>query len=495
MSLRDIFGIALLLCFLLSVGSLAGDPGVGWHLRAGEAMVGSGAVLYEDPFLSGDTRRPWIDDQWLSDILFWKLFTWGGIGFLQAAVLGLAILVYVGILGRSVEQNTKSPLLAFMVLALLSPLASLQWFVRPVVFSFVLFTVVLTICRTWVLEPPPKSESRSWSSVWFIPPLFWLWANLHPGFPLGLIVLGLAVLFHLWSGDWAGRKTAFIIGAASVLVTFLTPYGVGLHRSILSLVSNPFFMQLNNEWKSPDFSEAVFYPFGILLLWALAALGRKGGIRNKYDAVLLVAFTAFSLFERRYLPYCGLIAAAPLADVLGRSFSSGALSKGTVGRMLRIVRGEGFLSSKLLVPRGALTCWVLILVFLVASPSGRLSHPFPDRLPAFVLDSIAGDRRGPIYHSPDLGGFFIWEYEKTGGASIDDRNQLCSQNEYEEYFDIALVRKGWKELLSRYTWAVLDPSDPVRFVIESAGWRRITDPKPAAGSERVLLYKRVAPTG
>ena len=102
---RVIFGLQDFLVLLgaitlvvLQLDNFADDPGVGWHLRAGEFIAVYRQIPDYDPFLFSETPRRWISDQWFSDLVFYVLKDAGGWPLLYGTLICLYLLTYFGIL-------------------------------------------------------------------------------------------------------------------------------------------------------------------------------------------------------------------------------------------------------------------------------------------------------------------------------------------------------------------------------------------------------------
>jgi hypothetical protein len=78
LSATQLLGICVILTLCLRHGGIAGDPGVGWHIAAGERMLASHELLQADPFLYPPVEVPWINTQWFGDIIFAAVKRAGG---------------------------------------------------------------------------------------------------------------------------------------------------------------------------------------------------------------------------------------------------------------------------------------------------------------------------------------------------------------------------------------------------------------------------------
>src|SRR5258707_669229 len=159
----------------------ANDPDLWWHLRTGQLILQNHSVFHTDPFSFTRYGQPWINHEWLSDVLIFSLYRdagWAGL------INGFAVVI-AGIFFLAFLRCPNKPYIA-SVLTLLAALASAPLCAaRPQMFSLLLISVFL-----FLLE---RSSERPWLLGW-IPALMMLWVNLHGGFIAGLALMGLFIL-------------------------------------------------------------------------------------------------------------------------------------------------------------------------------------------------------------------------------------------------------------------------------------------------------------
>src|SRR5205814_7060431 len=102
-------------------------------------------------------------------------------------------------------------------IVLLLGTTSLHWLARPHVFSWVLSLVFLAVA-----EHERRSQGRA---LYVLPLLACLWANMHGSFLLGPAILFIYAIAHFRFA---------IAGFASLLATFINPYGWHLHEHVVS---------------------------------------------------------------------------------------------------------------------------------------------------------------------------------------------------------------------------------------------------------------------
>jgi hypothetical protein len=150
LSLVGVFAlVAYLSLFNGSFNNIADDPGIGWHLKNGERIDALGEVPYVDPFLARPSKvnpyapvgegRPWVSDQWLADLIFYKVFALGGWPALYALVSSLFLIAYFGIAAEGVRFKGQGMIFVLLALVCAFKLGQVHLIVRPVIFSILLF--------------------------------------------------------------------------------------------------------------------------------------------------------------------------------------------------------------------------------------------------------------------------------------------------------------------------------------------------------------------
>jgi hypothetical protein len=136
------------------------DLDFGWHLQSGRYILQHG-VSAHDIFTYTAPNFPWINHEWLSDVLIALMYAAGGF-WLVAAMFAAT---WTGAIMLAVRRRVW-PVVMLAIVALLPGAV-----VRPSVFTALGLVVLL-----WM------TERRLY---WPVVALFAVWANLHGGFVLG----------------------------------------------------------------------------------------------------------------------------------------------------------------------------------------------------------------------------------------------------------------------------------------------------------------------
>src|ERR1700688_445816 len=257
-----IFDAILLFGLLGMTARNAIDPDLWWHLRTGQLIVETGKVPHFDPFSFTRGGRAWVSHEWLSDVLFYELWKHGGPA---ALILFSAIITTAGFmllyLLCPAQKHWAAAATAFGALA-----SAPAWGVRPQMFTFTMASLLL-----WLVE---AGENRPKLLFW-IPPLFVLWLNLHAGFALGpalLLAYGIGLILETALGDtpWLKVRPLLVrtglLAVACLALVPLNPNGVRLYRYPLDTLRSEGMRSLIGEWFSPDFHQLTYRPLLVVLL-------------------------------------------------------------------------------------------------------------------------------------------------------------------------------------------------------------------------------------
>lgn len=283
------------------VGAAAGlsgiqDPDVWMHLRTGQLIATTGAIPTVDVWSHTRAGAPWITHEWAFELLTYALWSVGGVAGVVGLQVGLsaaigALLVAVG---RAAGAGPGGALVA-AVAGLVA--AAPRLVARPHLASAIGVALVTWACL--------RDRERRDDRLWLVVPLTVVWANLHAGVVLGLLIV---TVFALEDAS-RGRTRGLGVAAAAVVAAFVNPHGwraLGYPGLLLQAEAEGRLRLV--EMLPPVFPEpvhAVAAAFGVVAvvaaarghrpgaaLAALAALGLALGLtrrRASLDMALLVA--------------------------------------------------------------------------------------------------------------------------------------------------------------------------------------------------------------
>jgi hypothetical protein len=346
------------------------------------------------------------------------------------------------------------------------------WLARPTMFTTLFVGVV---ARAVVRFHDGRLSGRR--LVW-LAPLFAVWVNCHGGFVAGLVTLGLAAGVELVTGD---RRRFFALagtGLACGLATLANPNGWRVYPWVFGLLGDPFFMNLNGEWKSPDFHDPAAVRFEALLLLTVAGLA----VSRHRPSLVLVALSLFwlhqSLQGRRFTPI-GVLVLTPLA---------GRLLADLPGLPAKLVEEWRPMWGKELA--GGWLGPVLAAVGLAGWAA--FAPPLTPDAPAIPEPALRQllDRWRPgeiVFHSPNHGGWLTLHGWPAFRTTLDDRNEVHGRKRYEDHLATVATAPGWEERLAGVVWVVAEKGTPLadRLAERPDRWRA-----EYADAEAVLFRRR-----
>lgn len=193
------FVLLLLRVLQLGATDLFNDPGTGWHLRAGHQIVATGSVPTTDTYSYTRAGRPWVETQWLADVVMALGHAAGGYSLLAliSAVLlaGLFRWIY-----RTQVAGGGWPTVALLITFTAAGAASMHFLARPLLVSL----IGIPLCFWWATQYA-RGQIPAWK-VWLLVPIAVVWCNLHPGVLGGMATVGLCGLGLFGASLWSRTR-------------------------------------------------------------------------------------------------------------------------------------------------------------------------------------------------------------------------------------------------------------------------------------------------
>jgi hypothetical protein len=428
-----------LLVFALATVTKA-DPDLWGHLRFGRDMLETRHLSSGDLY-SFTQDQPWLNHEWLSELLMAGAFVAGGTAglVLLKATLLLGVFLVVWPAFRGVDFGARAAVVAALVLGTGS--ITKTW--RPQLWSLLGLAV---LCRVLAED---RRRARRW-----LPLLFVLWANLHGGWLLGLGVLGLWVLASVWTRRDRTAEWIAIV-AMCALGTFCTPYGWSLWAFVRHSVGTQYAItEWQPLWNTASADWLVWVPSAAVGLWSLAA-----GSDRLRRAAVLAALALASLRLARVTPFFVTSAGLLIAPSLARQWPA---------RTLPIAANERPFALVMFAAALTVFAWVVSASARCIEIAGSWA---PDRLAVPLLNSAGPGR---LVTSFNWGEYAIWHWGPSLQVSIDGRGEAYSDARFVEY---RAVREGTAEGLhtlntwrAEYVWLPAD-SRRTRDWLASHGYR------------------------
>lgn len=483
----------------LQMDHFADDPGVSWHLLTGWSILQTGDIPRVDPFLAAPTPRPWVADQWLSDVFLAGVFNLGGLErgmpFLYAALTTVFLLTFMGLTFAAAYAHSRSPLLSGVAALVALKLSTIHFILRPVILGFFLFALVTVII--WEIVRKVRSDTPvTIRDVAILLPLTALWANIHPSFGLGVIVFGLMTVGLLYDTVIIARRPfnrrlfALLGGTLTMMAvaTLLNPYGYKLLQQVFGLVSDDFFMSLNSEWKplNPWSGEGQLFLFVIVALTLGAFLAPRRSHSIYFTELLVIGFLALSTLKSvRFMPYFALAAAPLLAVALRHLLAFEPLSR--LPLFQRLGTHIAALDNNQRITLRAYSGLLALLALFPLADAARNGTVSPYRGPfgpsrdRFPFDGATAlvemiDRENPsaplaVAATPDWGGFLALSGIGRWKPVLDDRNSLLGAAPYQDYLASTTIGGDINGYLERVgaRFLILKTNEPLAIYLRDTG--------------------------
>jgi len=465
------FLIVFIACFTDSGGFLLGDGDTGHHIRAGDIILKDLAVPRHDPFSFIAPPLPWTAHSWLSEVVMAIVHTALGIrGIVFLFALLLATTYWL--LFRAIRNRGRNILVDLVILILVLLSSRIHWLARPHVFS--LFLTVL-LYRILILH----QENRG-NYLYVIPPMMLLWVNLHGGFIAGFLFMGifLSVYFLRFlasNGEERSEsakkgKQLSLACTASVLAACVNPFGVHVFLFPFRLVSETYLMDHVREYLSPNFHG--FAPYRYLLLFLVGMLGLSKTRLTLTELLLVVLFTSMSLYSVRYIPLCAIVYAPVLSkygDILIQKYE---------GRGSRLLQQRSDSYGEIDASAKGYAIPLVVLIVFAALAMGRIPVRFAEKTaPVAAIDFLrANTVQGNMFNNDEIGDYVIYWLYPRYKVFMDGRSDMYGEPILKEYFKVAHIEPGWKDVLDKYDINCIfyyNDSVLVRHLLTDAGWRRI----------------------
>jgi len=475
---RRLFVIVLLLgIFVLAVRNVT-DPDVWWHLRTGELMFANHQVFHADPYSFTKAGQPWVDHEWLSQLLIFGLYqvsSWTGL------ILGFAVFITVTFF-LVFLRCTGQPYIAGAMTAWAAVASVPSWGVRPQ-----MCTLLLASLSLLVLEGSAKKASR----LWWMPLLLLFWVNLHAGFAVGIALMGIFLIGDALDQAFGfempglGRFRRLSLALVScVAVVPLNPFGLAMYRYPLETIHSRAMLAYIGEWASPDFHQGRYAAF-LLMMLATMALAAISPLRLRPSQLLLLAGMSYAALRSvRHIPLFVLVAAPILSELLSAALESWRKA-GRFGKSQPLTRWKLLVNALILA--AFLVFWgVRIRVVLQEQPESEAKQ-FPARAVAFLK---AHQLPQPVMNHYNWGGYFIWKLFPDYRVYIDGRADLYGDAFMEEFASAYFVKgENWRAPFVRWhiETVVLPPEAPLINALRlQPGWKEVF----VDGQAVVLSYGR-----
>ena len=437
-----LFAIAL---FVMAVRKTV-DPDMWWHLRTGEIILEQG-IPHQDVFSFTVSDHEWITHEWLSQVIMWLVYRGAGLPGLIlffAFCIGLTYwLVYLCCAGR--------PFLAAFVVLLAAITSAIVWGARPQIFNLLLTAVFINRVekfRQADLTNDNYRHARRW--LFLLPVLSLVWANLHSGYLLGIVLLATYTTgeaLQRWrkpndSLSWPSIRFLGGITLLCFLAAVVNPNGPELWIYPFFTLGSSAMQAYIQEWHSPNFHLSYFWPFPLMIGLGVVSWLYSRQRPSASELLLFGGTAAAGMISSRNIPIFALVVTPILCRHVWLSLADTAvapfLQKQTTVRGVLAVLNWGILLVALL----AAFVWTANTII---ENEAAIADRYPVTAVDFLEESGLAQARG--YNSYNWGGYLIW---RGLPVFVDGRADVYGDDFLHYYRQTFELKPNWEEPLNEF---------------------------------------------
>jgi len=447
--------------YLSNTPLLLGHWDLGWHLAAGDLIRDRGHVPFQDPwsFTLGD--RQWYNLSWLWDVIASVLFQYTGFSGLVFFTIACGAVI-VGYLASVCLRSGASAIA--VCISVFSACLLYPSFATPpnVYLAASPNTPTMLFCVIFFGECLKRTR-------WFLlPAIMALWANLHGGFLLGFLIVGIFGGLALLRRDWADLKIYSFAGLGCFIAIFINPLGWHIYDGVTATLGH--FVQANiTEWQS--YYSNITVPGNLLrsvpgIIYILIFIGfelrNRGSHPVPLEARLLSwLFLLLGFYQFRYMSFFFLFSTVPLAL--------------HIDRLLPKQLNE-FQVQRSLLAAGIVVACALPLTFMQIRPALGLPEMLSEQ-DALYLQTHSLHAR--LLNNWNVGGLLIFRTRGTVPVFVDGRGATAYPDALlRDYFKLAeweIDETAWDTVLEKYQidtvlW-VKAHEHLRRFLVDKRGWK------------------------
>ncbi len=458
------------------------DGSTGWHIITGNYILQNHNVPHVDIMSYTFPNKPWIAYEWLSDVIMAVLVKLGGLTLLYV-VVATAIAFLMLLLYSRCRQNGSNFIFATFITSIGALLSSIHWLARPHIFTFFgvfIFTTQLDMYYRGLLS---KNKLVLSLTAYML-----IWANSHPGFLLGLVIITVYLFSAIVESiflvpDINPQKkidekkripTLLYMLLLSALASLCTPYGFRLYSYIGNYIfKTNAIIAITDEFQSPIF-HGRFQPTILEIFFALTIIGliiTKSKVTLP-DLLIYLMFAHLSLSAQRNMSLF-VIANLP---IIARLYANTKLDspagklyvklqpvwKSLIDKLKDL--NKGFTDNEQRCTYHLLPILTSLTLVIIALCGGKVfgypvlkadfdEHTKPNTTLTIIKELHLDPKHG--LSMDNWGGIIRFKIDYP--VFIDDRADFYGQDFYTEYGKLMQTSPGWQRLLKKYQieWVLL----------------------------------------
>jgi len=453
-----IFLIAFTCVYYVSNASLLlGHYDLGWHLAAGDLIRERGTIPFQDPWAFTLGNKQWYNLSWLWDVIASVIFQATNFSGLVLFVVacGALIVGYLTSVGLSSGASATAVCISVFSACMLYPS-----FATPpnVYLAASPNTATMLFCVIFYAECVKRTR------LFLLPVMMVLWANLHGGFVLGFLIIGVFGGVALLRRDWASFKIFGLVGAGCLIAILINPLGWHIYDGVVATLGH-FVQVYITEWWSyfaniamPGSIPGIIY---ISMFVALELIFRGSSPVPLESRLLSWLFLCLGFYQFRYMSFFFIFSTVPLALHIDRLLPK---------------RLNHFEVQRAMLAAGIIGTCALPLIFTQMKPAFELPQMLSEQDALYLQTHFSHAR---LLNHWNVGGLLIFRTKGTVPVFVDGRAATAYPDSLlHDYFKLTeqqVDEAAWDAALAKYQidavlW-VKAHGELRRFLVDKRGWK------------------------
>jgi hypothetical protein len=447
--------------YLANTSLMLGHFDLGWHLAAGDLIRERGDIPFQDPWSFTLQDKQWYNLSWLWDVIASVIFQYANLGGLTFFVIACGAVI-VGYLASACLGSGASA--AAVCISVFAACLLYPSFATPPNIYIAASPNTATMLFSVIFYVECMKRTR-----WFLMPLMMVaWANLHGGFLLGFLIIGVFGCTALLRRDWANFRIYGFAGSGCFIAIFINPLGWHIYDGVAATLGH--FVQANiTEWLS--YYENITVPGNLAasipgVLYILLFIGLELRFGNSRpipleSRLLSWLFLVLGFYQFRYMSFFFLFSTIPLAL--------------HIDRLLR-GRLDNSQMQKALLAAGIVGACALPLTFVQIKPALALPEMLTEHDARYLQTHFSHAR---LLNNWNVGGLLIFRTRGAVPVFVDGRGATAYPDGLlRDYFKLAeweVDEAAWDMVLEKYQidtvlWVKAHQALR-RFLVDKRGWK------------------------
>nr|AUN36028.1 hypothetical protein [uncultured bacterium] len=442
-TLKRIFEVYVFVFAFLFASRPLSDGDFWWHLKTGEYIVRNFSIPRTDFYSFTVPGKPWVAHEWLSEVIFYLVYSRAGFNTLIFIFTVLTVLAFWIVFRRtSAHPFVKGVAVLLSVWSIIPTMG-----VRPRTFTLLFAAIYLALLHRFVREREKKA-------IWWLVPLMIVWVNLHAGYLLGLVLIGVAIVGVVLDAWFAGEKlashlsqlkTLALVLIACVVAVNLNPQGPRIFVFPFEFFLSPVQQDQIVDWLSPDFHQKELFPLLLLIMLTIASLALSPKRVRPSELLLYLATLYMTLKSNRHMAIFALVAGPMLADYLQHWLDTTRFTR-MFGESRSATPGRRKIIFNVILLIPLIACLIKLKSVIYSPPTQKQVGVPLNAVSYLKTNGITGN----TFTDPNIwGGYLIWE-TPSNPVYIDGRIDMYGDEFMREYLGIIRGITRWQESFDKY---------------------------------------------